>query len=474
MMKKNSRHLTIKKMCLATMLCMFSMPPAFAMQQLSDDTMSDTTGEGIAILPEDFKLVFQMPNDKSTGSSYNRPLTGTGATDPSQFDTGFIRIIPVGEDYSRYVNSNENLAEKRTKADVFIYGLALSRTNDNLNQRFSNTGFTWGSDANPWVVRAGTQSNVKQFINTNNGDVSYLSIEAPLAREGVYEEDNNIKLGYWLDAFSRKWGSNNQVDEITGAPTVAADLPTDQRIRLQLVANGLSLSGSQVRLFQTQASPVAQQNQTLGMASLIRQNTHDNPASLTFNKGSNGEATNLADLNKKALRISTAAIDDGTASTPALNRSYAPIFHASEGLYLYSPNINLVFGNMYQPFIVGSEGNNIVLEVTRIPNVPDIYNKIYTDYSSEASKAATLCNVASCGSQTSMINNIKYQANTATHSSISVGSVAINNKLLEANKNDNATGIVFRGPTNTAPVNLGSVVIDGVLIQHLKFKTTGL
>src|SRR5690606_16427145 len=299
-------------------------------------------------------------------------------------------------------------------------------------------------------------------------------IEAPLAREGVYEEDNNIKLGYWLDAFSRKWGSNNQVDEITGAPTVAADLPTDQRIRLQLVANGLSLSGSQVRLFQTQASPVAQQNQTLGMASLIRQNTHDNPASLTFNKGSNGEAINLADLNKKALRISTAAIDDGTASTPALNRSYAPIFHASEGLYLYSPNINLVFGNMYQPFIVGSEGNNIVLEVTRIPNVPDIYNKIYTDYSSEASKAATLCNVASCGSQTSMINNIKYQANTPTHSSISVGSVAINNKLLEANKNDNATGIVFRGPTNTAPVNLGSVVIDGVLIQHLKFKTTGL
>src|SRR5690606_25526309 len=90
MMKKNSRHLTIKKTCLATILCMFSMPPAFAMQQLSDDTMSDTTGEGIAILPEDFKLVFQMPNDKSTGSSYNRPLTGTGATDPSQFDTGFI------------------------------------------------------------------------------------------------------------------------------------------------------------------------------------------------------------------------------------------------------------------------------------------------------------------------------------------------------------------------------------------------
>lgn len=28
----------------------------------------------------------------------------------------------------------------------------------------------------------------------------------------------------------------------------------------------------------------------------------------------------------------------------------APVFDSNEGLYLYSPNINLVLGNMYQPF----------------------------------------------------------------------------------------------------------------------------
>jgi hypothetical protein len=47
--------------------------------------------------------------------------------------------------------------------------------------------------------------------------------------------------------------------------------------------------------------------------------------------------------------------------------------------------------------------------------------------------------------------------------------------MLKAVKTSNATGIVFRSPgTTTAPVNLGSVAIDGVLIQHLKFTTTGL
>ena len=35
---------------------------------------------------------------------------------------------------------------------------------------------------------------------------------------------------------------------------------------------------------------------------------------------------------------------------------------------------------MYQPFVLGSEGNNIILEVTRIPNVPEIYSQIYTFY----------------------------------------------------------------------------------------------
>lgn len=469
----NAKQSLFKQSFLATMLSLCSFTTAFAMQQLSDASMSDMTGEGVALLPESFKMVFQMPNDSSKASSYNR--TDIKISDPSIYDTGFIRIIPVGEDYTKYTGlTQEQLNNKQSKADIFIYGLALSKSNDNANSRFGNIGFNWGSDANPWVVRSGTE-NVRQFKDAPEEEIGYFSIETPLAAaNSTGNAEDRIKLGLWLDAFSRKWNSSNEVDPITGAPSVASDLTTDQRLRLQVVANGLSMNGSQVRFFQTQSSvgEPLQPDNTLGFASILRLNTNNDPSALRY-ENSTANATSLAN---HALRISTATSNDGTASTPALDRSFAPIFDEKEGLYLYSPNINLVLGNMYQPFIVGSEGNNIVLEVTAIPNVPAIYNKIYTDYTSETSRKATLCNVTSCGSNTKDIAGNIYQGNNATHSSISIGSVGIANNMLEANKTKEATGIVFRGIAGStdAPVNLGSVAIDGVLIQHLKFKTTGL
>ncbi|MGE8540095.1 hypothetical protein [Acinetobacter sp. ANC 3813] len=465
---------------------MFMAQSAYALQDLSDSVLSETTGEGLALLPENFKMVFQGANDLSTGSSYNRALAGTDAVNAEQYDTGFIRIIPVGENYAKYAGiSNADLGARRTKADIFIYGLALSQSDNNLNKRFSNTGFTWGSEANPWLFRAGTATGIQQFQAANaSADVSYLTLEAPLATVTASESDNNIKLGFWLDAFSRTLNSSNKINPITGAPVSAnaandTDLTKDQRIRLQFTANGLSLNGSQVKLFQTQASSVAQQNQTLGIASILRINTNDDPSALVYANTDINKNT----LNAKGIRIGTAAINDGTATTPALDQSFAPIFDANEGLYLYSPNINLVLGNMYQPFILGSEGNNIILEITRIPNVPEIYKKIYSYYADTDGnntavvagdyKGAT-CNVAACGT-TLTAGSINYQGNNATHSSISIGSVSFgSDKLLKANTATDSTGVVFRGVGAAAPVNLGSVAIDGVLIQHLKFKTTGL
>ena len=154
-------------------------------------------------------------------------------------------------------------------------------------------------------------------------------------------------------------------------------------------------------------------------------------------------------------------------------------------MYLYSPNINLVLGNMYQPFVLGSEGSNIFLEVTRIPNVPNIYKKIYTNYdmpysslSATSEYQGSTCNVYVCGFNTSSLTSgsttINYQGNNATHSSIAIGTVErLPNNMLRAKDHDNSTGVVFKGVDGTAK-NLGSVAIDGVLIQHLKFKTTGL
>lgn len=659
-----------RKSYLAMMIGLGLLPSAHAMQELTDSSLSDTTGEGVALVLDDFKMVFQAPNDASSGSSYAR-----GIANPGQADTGFIRIIPTGENYaqlgeraynkvydrvyaSSYLNgisANANLYQTtydnsvstyktqnynttltairneigasarsgiveeyrnstlmqqyyqqryedyydgtiitglksdgttshtltawqkdksveyalkntyemiellygnkvttplnntwtqqagtrtnaidsrvttvvenatqeklaieadryaliqaknavtameqavkasattaakeaamgasvstlRTKADVFIYGLALSKSDNSLSSRYSNQGFNWGTASNPWLFHAGAET-VKQFTDTGK-EVGYLALEAPLATVAANEADNNIKLGFWTDIFSRSLNSSNTVDYATGAPTSGLDI--SERFRAQFITNGLSMNGSQVRLFQTLTSPDLAYSQTLGLASLIRLNTNDDPSTLTSDSNN---------LNSKGIRISSAAKEnnlDGDGPTPALNGSAAPIFHDTEGLYLYSPNINLVLGSMYQPFVVGSEGNNIILEVTRIPKIPDIYNRIYQRYpdgkggflGSEALLGST-CNVYTCGIEikAQASDSIAlYQGRDATHSSIAIGSVEriANTNMLKAKDDNNATGVVFRGATDNSMRNFGSAVIDGVLIQHLKIKTTGL
>jgi len=661
-----------RKSYLAMTIGFSLLPSAHAMQELSDSSLSDTTGEGVALVLDDFKMVFQGPKDLSAGSSYAREIAN-----PGQADTGFIRIIPTGENYNQlgqrvydkvykstydntfhvertqnyateyqqaydtlktdFYNNNYNTIKNthdtqtnrdafkqelvdyyyntdfmkayydqrrddyyngagkpaliqyslvddgttmfdhspgnligldnkaktntlemidllygkdatksipstewsttvdrqniigaivdarilalikadydkkleaalagimkdadsaamaeiiaradqaakteaakssvstlRTKADVFIYGLALSKSDGSLSTRYSNQGFSWGSADNPWLFRAGTE-NVKQFKDAAK-DVGYIALEAPLSPIAGVESDNNIKLGFWSDIFARELNSSNAVDPITGGPISGLD--TDYRLRTQFVANGLSFNGSQVRLFQTLESDNKNYSQTLGMASIVRLNTNDRPETLSSSD---------SNLNSKGIRLSTAAKTDaldGNVPTPALNGSDAPIFHDSEGLYLYSPNINLVLGNMYQPFVVGSEGNNIILEVTRIPNIPAIYNQIYQNYGGGLGTTdlkGSTCNVYSCG--TPIKNNASdttalYQGRNATHSSISIGTTEriSGTNMLRAKDGVNSTGIVFKN-TDGVSKNFGSAVIDGVLIQHLKIRTTGL
>ncbi len=697
-MTQSWNNARFKKSCLASMLAALLSPSVYALESLSDDHLSETTGEGVALALENFKMVFQGPNEISQASSY-----GKGITDPGQYDTGFIRIIPTGENYEllgqraytkiynqtytdaylsgkaanyngvyestyqtsydsyrttnytavktdvatnytaeyrgnvvqSYVDSplmtqyyqqryddyydgtivtglvndgttthtltawqtnkskeyaaqntlemiellygnrsteiipsttysqsvtrqniidptvanqleaktqqvlNQQAAEYaknqattasntalaaveteairlaklaaaqatvgslRTKADVFIYGLALSKSDGSLSTRYSNQGFNWGTAANPWLIRAGNVDTI-QFAKGNKDNVGYIALEAPLKLKGTDTSDT-FKLGFWSDIFSRQLNSSNTVDPLTGAPTSGLD--KDYRLRTQFIANGLNLNGSQVRLFQTlPATSNANYNQTLGMAAILRLNTNDDPSTL--------KATD-SNLDARGIRISTAAkkgpdsnpdLYDGTAVTPAIDRSLAPIFNDVEGMYLYSPNINLVLGNMYQPFILGSEGNNIILEITRIPNVPEIYSQIYTYYSDTDSTTVlkdknnqniamvdkdgvtyttlssylkgSTCNVYSCGTEiATTANNITttYQGRNATHSSITIGTVerSATGNLLNANKTADATGVVFKN-INGQATNLGSVAIDGVLIQHLKIKTTGL
>ncbi len=141
----------------------------------------------------------------------------------------------------------------------------------------------------------------------------------------------------------------------------------------------------------------------------------------------------------KVLRFSTRETSDSPNAsnnlyTPAFDSAgaVAPKFADSEGLYLYNPNINLVLGNLYQPLILGSDGNNFSIEIARIANKPEIYKQIYTDYTgADTTYKGSTCNVYSC------VN--------PTHSSITIGTVYSpdNGKTLLANTGEGAIGVSF-------------------------------
>mgnify|MGYP003451135949 FL=1 len=431
---------------------------AFALEALSDDSLGDTTGEGIAFLPENFKMVFQQANDGLTTTQ-----NAANLADRSK-DTGFIRTIPVGPLTSTAISAGAK------KADLFLYGLALSQTDNDVNSRFSNKGASSGTDKNPWVLGVET-AQVPNFKG-NVKSLSYLQIEAPWATSVQLNNTDTIKLGIWADLYARDPSIAAAVDPLKGAPNTTAGL-TD-KLRLQMIANGLYLNGSQIRIFQTldgatNAGGLSENyNSTLGLGALLRLNTH-------YNSGGGGPANGVG-WNDKVLRISTRELT-GTAkdlTTPAISGGAAANFEGTEGVFIYSPNINLVLGSIYQPLIIDTpDGKNLSLEVTRIPNVAAVYNNIYTDYDnlSSATYKGSTCNVRYCGSN----GAAGYQGNNATHSSISIGKVdfADNNRTLNiTDKTINTHGITMNGPSGK--VNLGSAAIDGLLIQHLKITTTGL
>lgn len=151
-------------------------------------------------------------------------------------------------------------------------------------------------------------------------------------------------------------------------------------------------------------------------------------------------------LAAKALRFSTRGVAGENASTPAIDAAAtAPTFDATEGLFFYGANFNLTLGSLYQPLVIGvaDDNRNLNMEITRIPNQANVYQKIYTDYANPTSTTylGSTCNVYQCGRT---VNGV---FNPATHSSISVGSTIYDNtgskNQLSAYQQADAIGISF-------------------------------
>ena len=300
------------KTVLASFIGLCISQSCFALEAMSDEKLGDTTGEGIALLPQDAYMVFRGAGPNETKEQL---LDRTK-------DIGYINYVPVGPLSTTAIDTNKNgvvdSADQAVgKADLFLYGLAVSKANDldpdDSNERVGmikdaagkataiNGIKSWGTASNPWILKVANDSAVPTFTpdpsstskNTDTGNVAYLSLEAPAFETGALDAAGSdaykLKLGLWADAFVRNpnkpEGDANQfiygTDKGlvgTGSDSVATRA---NRVRLQAIWNNFSLNGSKIQLFQTLngassaggMSPFY--NNTLGLAGVIRLNSGD-------------------------------------------------------------------------------------------------------------------------------------------------------------------------------------------------------
>ena len=530
MMDNLFKSFQLSTLCVA-MLCANSAVFAVEeLEQLDDFELASSTGEGIAMLPENAYMVFR-------GATETVETQANILADRTK-DTGYINYIPVGP------LTPQAAASGAGKADLYLYGLAISKADGNLNNRLGSDPEirSWGTAGNPWLLKVSTKNQIPNFSQTNctgatdaSCQVTALTLEAPLHHNYALDYTDNskdltnnmpttgengadaykLKLGLWADAFvldPTKAANDATRFDLNGANRA-------NRLRLQAVWDGLSINGSHINVFQTlgganTSNAVGQirdtsYNHTLGLSGLLRFNSGDtrnlkadghetivstlgtptiaylhNGANEQYgNQGTgcnNGSAATVAlgtgvgcmyrirsvsrtdslsvskqwktpDLSSAGvLRLSTreSGVVQGLLDSPAISSSAAPTFDASEGLHLYGVNINLVFGNFYQPVMFNKEANsnNFSLEVARIPNKPEIYQKIYQDYDKVygTTYKGSTCSVYACGAPL-VAGNTTYQGNSATHSSISIGSTEYNTDkgIMTAFSGDRAIGVSF-------------------------------
>lgn len=342
-MVKGTSTVVFKQTLLASFIGLCMSQTAFALQEISDEGLSQTTGEGIAFLPENFSMVMQKAeNDAAKWDHTDRSL-----------DTGYIRYIPVGP--------LSNMAPTTAgKADLYLYGLAISKGDNDLNNRLGGVIGSWGTAENPWLFKVQTDSNIPNFgsVSTPSNNcnttpdackVTYLALEAPryhitkptTVASGADAYD--LKLAFWADAFVRDPRQPEKtLDTGASAADVAASTQFNlngadraNRLRLQAVWDGFSINGSQIQMFQTLGGAVGNAsggyikdtsyNNTLGMAGVLRFNSGDTRATENGYKATVVRTVNNVNTTSDAVltNTSTVTIWDGnryiTTTQPVTN-----------------------------------------------------------------------------------------------------------------------------------------------------------
>lgn len=322
---------TISQLTLAISLVFASQVQA--LELLDDESLGQSTGAGVALLPENFKIVFD-------DTAYVRTLPST--SDPRLLSG---QLVPFGK-----------------KAELIWYGLAFAGADGNVSDRVGDAIASWGTADNPWVLKAETVSRVKYGGGAATG-VPMLSLEAP-----TYTlNDGGLKYGFWSDLVIRELASVNPLNPIVS------------RFQSQYVWNDVTLNGSKFSIFQSTVDYTTSAHNAFaatnnGSFGIVWQNRINSATTGVFR-------FSVAEVVQPDCTLTPAACSNSTTNTVS---TAAPTFNTVEGFYATDFDMNVMVGNLhYQPLIMGSTGDgskNFQVELVRIPNNPDVYNEFYRNY----------------------------------------------------------------------------------------------
>jgi hypothetical protein len=462
--------------------------PAYALEAMSDASLSGETGEGLAFFTNNFQ--FQMPSVAGDVSQSGTPAYGNfyGAG-TNVFGTGPAAITPGNYGSYVYLSPLGSVPTGGNRTDVYLYGLSLSE-NDNTsvttsagtactatngciaagsvvapadalhgtvahNILFNPTlgvgagggGINWGSATDPFTLSVFTTNTPQApagYTTSVPGlggglpQVPFLRLTAPTSALPSTDSSNNLRLGLWMNILQEDMTSL-ATQQLGGNNSLTASGTAGPALQIQALWDGFGINGTTIDLFPTDPCTAAGDTCVANPAGAVNKgnsaysNTLGFAGVLRFNSQTTG-----------VLRLSVG----GTGTTTA---NYG-VFDKYEGLYLQQVNINLPLGNVnYQPLILSSGvtafgttgvSPTITLELAQIPNVASVYNKFYINYDPACTVSGSSCTSASgnaygnpagtvgltpsAGMCSSGFGSVTACPATATHGNISIGNVYVN------------------------------------------------
>lgn len=402
-------------------------------QELSDESLQEVSGEGIALALDSF--TFRMaPTSyiEMTGSAVVNTASTTDAYDRG-WRSGDLRW------YGLSFTSNSTA----TGTDWYSANGGCTPGSDGLGCPMgTGTIKDFASVYNPYLIRVFQYAGYNYQGTCLGNVISNVCSEVSTASPTVYEFIGPSKGDTWRWAF---WG---QLDVGRVGGVVAAEQGYLQSQTI-ILGNNFTTDGksTKLQLLQTPTTVASEQSLSLVYESRLSGN----------------------------FRFSVGQKTTGVVTTEA--RNSVPDFNDTEGVYFKNVDAFLPLGALnYQTLVFRSApalDGNFILELTPIPDLAAVYNSFYCGANTCATSTFTEPGTGAVGAISYSYTQITPLAVSSdkTHGYVYWGSQS-GAAPTEGGTTDPGNGIYFRDNAG-GYLNVGRAKVEGLLIQSMKLTSLG-